>query len=392
MKRIAVIAPTEIPARRANTLQVMKMTQAIKSLGHDVRLAVPGEQPAEAKDLESYWIQLSNHYGLQRQFPIHWLAADPRLRRYDFSFRAAFWARRWNADLLYTRLPQVAAIGAQMGLPTILEVHDLPQGTLGPWLVRQFLKNKNAHSLVVITQALAADMADYFSLPASPTFTIVAPDGVDLDRYNNLPSTKAARRNLYQNAITALPRPIDPEQFTAGYTGHLYAGRGTAMILELAASLPEIAFLIVGGEPEDVVNLQNIINARKLENTIVKEFVPNAELPRYQAACDVLLMPYGKHVAASSGGDISRYLSPMKLFEYLACERAIISSDLPVLKEVLNSNNAILLPYDDLDSWINAIKNLQSDPGLRTRLAKHARQDANQYTWEARAAKILIEV
>jgi glycosyltransferase involved in cell wall biosynthesis len=118
-------------------------------------------------------------------------------------------------------------------------------------------------------------------------------------------------------------------------------------------------------------------------------FVPNAELPQYQAACDVLLMPYQRQVAASSGGDISRYLSPMKLFEYLACERPIVSSDLPVLQEVLNPENAILLPGDDIDAWAAALQTLEADADLRRRLASRARQDAQQYTWEARAKKIL---
>ena len=90
-------------------------------------------------------------------------------------------------------------------------------------------------------------------------------------------------------------------------------------------------FLIVGGEPQDVENLRQRVRVIGLKNVILTGFVPNARLPLYQAACDVLLMPYQRQVAASSGGDIARYLSPMKLFEYMACERPIISSDLPVL-------------------------------------------------------------
>jgi len=39
--KIALIAPSEIPARRANTMQVMKMAQAMTILGHDVRMAAP---------------------------------------------------------------------------------------------------------------------------------------------------------------------------------------------------------------------------------------------------------------------------------------------------------------------------------------------------------------
>jgi glycosyltransferase involved in cell wall biosynthesis len=102
-------------------------------------------------------------------------------------------------------------------------------------------------------------------------------------------------------------------------------------------------------------------------------------------------MPYQQKVAASSGGDIARYLSPMKLFEYLACQRPIVSSNLAVLQEVLNPQNAILAPADDLAAWERAIQSLQRDSDLRDRLARQARQDAQRYTWEMRARRILEE-
>jgi glycosyltransferase involved in cell wall biosynthesis len=400
--KIAIIAPTEIPARRANTMQVMKMAQAFCSLDHQVRLAVPrGRRSPGALPT---WDELARHYGLRSEsptdeIPLNWLPANPGLRRYDFSLRAVRWARRWEAELVYTRLPQAAALASNLGMKTILEVHDLPQGFFGPWLFRRFFRGKGAHRLVVITRALANDLKAHFgtpspdglgsphsvSYPPSSRYSlpsmVIAPDGVDLERYQNLPSPSRARLLLNQF----------PDRFTAGYTGHLYPGRGCDLLLDLAARLPEINFLIVGGEAQDVTRLQNRASAENLENVYLTGFVPNADLPVYQAACEVLLMPYQPRVAASSGGDISRYLSPMKMFEYLACERAIISSDLPVLQEVLNTRNAILLPAHTVDAWVEALQELQRDPQRRAILATQARQDAENYTWTARASKIILD-
>jgi glycosyltransferase involved in cell wall biosynthesis len=100
-------------------------------------------------------------------------------------------------------------------------------------------------------------------------------------------------------------------------------------------------------------------------------------------------MPYQRRVAASSGCDISAYLSPMKLFEYLACGRVICSSDLPVLREVLNEHNAILLPPEDLSAWVEALRRVQRDPSLRASLARAAGQTAAAYTWEERVRRVL---
>lgn len=386
--KIAVIAPTEIPARRANTMQVMKMTQAMAAIGQDVCLIAP-RASGGPKVSAVPWEELARHYGLQQPFPIEWLPAAPRLRRYDYSLRAVRRARHWQANLIYTRLPQAAALASQLGLPTIFELHDLPQGSLGPRMVGWFLKGGGALRLVVITRALAADLSAGFDLPAEHPLLLVAPDGVDLDRYAALPAPRQARQHLALSAAAAWGAALRPERFTAGYTGHLYAGRGVEVLLAVAAQLPEMNFLIAGGEPQDVDRVRQSAQSARLENVVVTGFIPNADLPLLQAACDALLMPYQRLVAASSGGDIAPYLSPMKLFEYLACGRPIVSSDLPVLREVLHAENAILLPGDDIDAWVAALRRLEADPDLRSRLSTRARQEARLYTWEARAKKIL---
>jgi glycosyltransferase involved in cell wall biosynthesis len=387
--KIAIPAPSYIPARRANTIQVMKMAQGFIQRGHQVLLMAPGAPPGEG---EREWESLANHYGLQDRFPVEWLPANPRFRRYDFAWLSIRRARAWGADLVYTRLPQAAAYSSWTGIKTIQEIHDLPQGRLGPIFFRGFLKGRGACRLVLISQALLADLALRFEVPEAPPFTIVAPDGVDLARFTGLPEPAQARVYLAVNpgfAQTLNAAALLPEKFTAGYSGHLYPGRGSELILEMAAQLPEVTFLLVGGEPKDVAGLRESVSQQGLRNVILAGFVPNAELPLYQAACDVLLMPYQHRVAASSGGDIGRYLSPMKLFEYLACGRAILSSDLPVLREVLSDENAILLPPEDVQAWAEALQGLESDPERRSRLAARARQEAGKYSWEARAAKIL---
>lgn len=402
--KIAIIAPTEIPARRANTLQVMKMAQAMVVLGHTVRLAVPdsalvssrGKFPETQDTCASKgtlaWEELAHHYGLKHAFEVDWLFSHPRLRRYDFSWRALRWADGWQADLVYTRLPQAAALASQRGMATILEVHDIPQGKLGPWFFRRFLNGKGARKLVMITQALATDLSRRFGFQLSTPFTVIAADGVDLERFERLPQPAEARRELIAQAQAEASTPLrrlSPERFTLGYTGHLYPGRGRDLLLELAKRLPQTTFLVVGGEARDINAFQAEVQAQRVDNLILTGFVPNAELPLYQAACDVLLLPYQQKVEASSGGDIARYLSPMKLFEYLACRRPIVSTDLAVLQEVLNSKNAILAPADDPGAWEQAIEILQSNPELRDRLAGQARQDAQRYTWEMRARQIL---
>jgi glycosyltransferase involved in cell wall biosynthesis len=401
--KIAVVAPTFLPSSRANTIQVMKMTQALMEIGHTVRLAVPSPH---TDGISHRWDKLAHHYGLQHEFDIQWLVSSPTWRGYDFGWRAMRWARLWEAQYVYTRHPQTAAFCSLTAIPTILEVHDLPSGWMADNLFRTFLGGKGARRLAVITYALASDLAARYpalssQIPPQPQyvvaknplkypagFVLIAPDGVDLVRYAGLPDPQKARSAMAHMADFRRVK-LQAERFTAGYTGHLYAGRGTDLLLDLAQRLPQIGFLIVGGEPARVEDLRREAKKRRLKNMHITGFIPNADLPLVQAACDVLLMPYQERVEASSGGDISRYLSPMKAFEYLACGRPIIASNLPVFREIFNDQNCLLVTHANVEEWVDALLRLQNDPDLRQQYAQRARRDVQQYEWKARAARIL---
>lgn len=386
--KIALIAPTYLPALRANTIQVMKMAQALVSLGHDIRILVP---QGDFEHHQLTWDDIAHHYGLCHRFEIEWLPTEPRLRSYDYGLKSVNRARKFGADLIYTRLPQSAALASLMGIPSIFEIHDLPQGRIGPWMLMRFLKGGGGRALVVITAALRDAVDERYgrllnNRKESPLPIIVEPDGVDLARYRNIPTPQQARKSL------SFSLSLQSSSFIAGYTGHLYPGRGSDLILDIAGQLPSINFMLAGGETADVSRVRQKIKNLGLKNITLTGFIPNAELPQYQAACDILLMPYQRRVAASSGGDIARYLSPMKLFEYMACGRAIISSDLPVLKEILNYENAFLLPPDDLTAWVTTIQDLSVNPEKCAQRAAQAQKDAQQYSWKVRAQKIISAI
>ena len=91
------------------------------------------------------------------------------------------------------------------------------------------------------------------------------------------------------------------------------------------------------------------------------------------------------------GNDIAAWMSPLKLFEYMAHELPIVSSDLPVLREVLkDQDNALLCDPDDIGAWVSAIERLRLDDQLRRLWHRRASDDfARLYTWEKRVQRIL---
>lgn len=348
----------------------MKVCQALVQIGDDVRLWLPDSAPTIELD------KLAADYGLQSHIPIVRLSSHPLLRRYDFSIRAVFDARRWRPDLYYVWPYQAAALASMLGLPTLLELHDRPQGVMGPLLFRAFLMGSGSRRLLHTTEALRGWIEVAYRTSIRSSFAVLAPNGVELQRYQDLPGPAEARRQLGLK-----------EGFTAGYTGHLYKGRGLGMLNELALRNPEISFLWVGGEASAVEKWQARIDAAGADNVRLMGFVSNDRLPMYQAASDVLLMPHQRRVAASSGGDIARFASPMKAFEYLAAGRAILTSDLPVIREILNEGNSILLPPEDVAAWNEALRSIARDENRRAELGKQARLDSMKYSWIERARR-----
>jgi glycosyltransferase involved in cell wall biosynthesis len=228
------------------------------------------------------------------------------------------------------------------------------------------------------TSALQAWLVERYRIDLRPPFSIVSPNGVDLERYARLPSPEEARHGLGL-----------AEGFTAGYTGHLYAGRGIGLILELARRNPDLRFVLAGGNPAAVEDWRMRAEQYGLSNVALLGFVPNERLPLVQAACEVLLMPYERHIAVSGGGDTSETASPMKVFEYMAAGRPVLSSDLPIVRELLNEETAVLLPPEDSESWNSALRRLRDDPGRRAGLAARASRAVEAHTWTARARRAL---
>ncbi|HSB66256.1 MAG TPA: glycosyltransferase, partial [Anaerolineales bacterium] len=361
---VACISASRVPSTTANSMQVMKACQAISQLGHEVHLVLP-KHKSQLKN-----INLASFYGLTTEFPIDFLPSQPKLNRYDFAIWSVRKARQIKADLAYIWFVQAGILSLLAHLPVIFELHGPPEGKFGPALFRLFQKIPGNKRLLPITTALAGQLQAGFGIELNnPHLVRTAPNGVDLERYVNLPDPAAAR------AVLGLP-----EALTVGYTGHLYPGRGMNILMELARCFPRLNFLWVGGRQQDIDAWKKHLADENINNITLTGFIDNSQLPFYQAAADILLMPYERVITGSSGGNSTSYASPMKMFEYMACRRAIISSDLPVIREVLNPSNSMLCPPEDIDVWSQALGNLIYDEERRQKLAEQAWMDIQQYT------------
>ena len=370
--KIAVITNSRIPSLTANSIQAMKVCQALVQIGHDVRIFAPRETEPASRE------ELAKHYGLRIVPSLEWLPSVKQFKRLDFILHAQRAAEKFDADLLYTWLPQSAVAALWRRYPTILEMHSDVGGRMGVWWLRQFWKTRGQKRMTVTTWALRKALERSAGFRFEHEAVVVAPNGVELERYEDLPDAPSARRRL-----------LLKNRMTIGFTGHIYPGRGTDLLFELARQMPGVNFLWVGGTPELVSFWQKKLETVGVKNVMMTGFVEHERIPLYQAAADVLLMPYGRSIEASSGQDIAEVINPMKMFEYMASGRAIVSADLPVIREVLHERSAVFCEPGDVGAWKSAIESLLLDERKRTALGVQARRDAERFTWEARARRIM---
>jgi glycosyltransferase involved in cell wall biosynthesis len=262
-------------------------------------------------------------------------------------------------------------LASRAGLPTVFESHDLPRptSTMARLTIPRMLRSRRLLGVVAITEALRADFSRAFAYPQ--------------DRILVLPDGAAAFPAVVERAI------LPSGRFQVGYVGHLYAGKAMEVIAPLCRLAPWADFHLVGGRAEDIQYWRARLGADS--NVIFHGHVSHRDVPKWLASFDVAILPNQASVSSSGTGDIGRYTSPLKLFEYMAAGKAIVASDLTVLREVVrDGDNALLCACDDPAAWARALERLRDDVVLRHNLGERARsQFMNGLSWDARAARII---
>jgi glycosyltransferase involved in cell wall biosynthesis len=141
------------------------------------------------------------------------------------------------------------------------------------------------------------------------------------------------------------------------------------------------------GEDKGVAELEEVLNSLAQENPeiyplIVSESSPK-DVPAYMKAVDVLVMNY------PNTDHYARYMSPLKLFEYMASGNPIVTTDLPSIREVLNEENSILVKWGSEKGMERGIEKLLLNDAVRTDLTERAHGDVSGYAWHHRARRIM---
>ncbi len=366
--KITYISFSAIPSRSANSIHVMKMCQALARYGHEITLLAPDLKPYYEQGIEDSFV----FYGIDPVFKIKKLfcPAIPG-QTIIFALSIFVYLLKNSSQIVYGRFLYGCYISSRLGYLTIFESHSpLLQQKLQAPVLKKLVKSKNFLGMVVISQALK-DIYVQDGILADEKI-IIAHDAADKITSSKIIKLWPGRENFLQ----------------VGYAGHLHPGRGIDILIQLGHKFPDIDFHIIGGNKEDIFYWKS---RHALQNIFFHGHVSPGQVPLYLNRCAVLAAPYQKRVEVfGGGGNTSRFMSPLKIFEYMSSGKIIIASDLPVLREVLNETNSILVPPVDIQAWGRALKEIQENKNEMAKLGMQAHKCfIENYTWDKRANKIL---
>lgn len=378
--RIAYCTNVRLPSERAHGHQVAHVCDALAQLGHEVHIFCPFRQAAITESFARY-------YGVDPTIHLHTVGSfDPIAAQWLpgvlglwvlnalLRHRLLIELAQAKPDLCYTRSPALLAVLLAHGKPVILELHQLPRFGRS-----RFVKQCNqCASVACLTSVMKQKLVSW---GVQSNRIQVAPDAVDLRRFLQLPDVQTARTTL----------GIKTTRTVVGYVGRLKTlgqEKGVGILLQALRQLQasqQFFGLIVGGPAADLSQYQAQAKVLGLtENDVLfTGEVPGESVPLTLQACDILAMPFP---------DFPHYrenMSPLKMFEYMAAGKPIITSDLPTIRDVLTEQTAVFCKPGKVASLVEGLEYIQAHSVESAARSSAAQALVLHHTWKARMQRIL---
>jgi glycosyltransferase involved in cell wall biosynthesis len=368
---LRILYSHRIQSRDGQSVHVEELVHAFRAAGHEVLVVGPGAYEKAEFGGESSLIAL-----VRRLLPgfvgelaeaAYNIPATWRLWRAWRAFRPDFIYERYNLHYLSGSL-----LTRWFGTPLFLEVNaplaeerarfsGLKLRRFAHWV--EGFTWRSATRALPVTRVLGDIMEQ---AGVDPARIRVVPNGIVLDRFP--------------------PRaePVADHGVVLGFVGFVRDWHGLDTVIAAMAedgAAKNVSLVIVGDGP-----VREDLERQARDLGIADRVRFTGLVPREQVADQVL----GFDIALQPG--VTRYASPLKIFDYMAAGCAIVAPDQPNITEILqDERNALLFDPDSHASRWAAIQRLIADADLRRRLGAAARDDLETrgYTWAGNAARVV---
>lgn len=255
-------------------------------------------------------------------------------------------------------------------IPTIMDIADdnvdmIRNSPQIPKLLRNFgaliggyfsKKNLNISKIIILT---APTLKHIYNIKNNNV--VLIPNGVDTDLFKLLPSNKE-KFGL-------------SDFFIVGYVGVLREWVDLRPVFSAIRNLADrinIKLIIIGKEGLFEENIKLARDFGIESNVIFYGNVLYKMIPEYIAMMDICIIPFKKN-------SVTNNALPLKLFEYMACGKPVISTRLPNIQEIVGNN---ILYAENEKEIFNAIIDLYLNTDKLKKLSLSGLKIAQTYSWE----------
>ncbi len=368
---ICAVDLTNFDAQRTHIIEVV--TEMAKK-NQDVTLFFPE------------FSKISDSFG----FPFHSvpiLLKKSKLKFIEYEIRIALILWKYfmleKPHLIYVRKGFLTLLPAVLGrcfkIPVVLEANgvvsdevrlafNLPLFAVKIFAMIENLNSRFADRIIAVTQGIKDYLIQRYK--ARPEKIEVISNGVNISKFKP-PVLPQKGKTVY-----------------LGFAGHLVPWAGLDYLLRglkiIRKSFPEVHVLIVGDGPgrkilEDLMVELNLSDAVHLYGMVKPEQVP-----------DLLNRFFIGYIPAIRSRNARIGISPIKLFEYLACGIPVIASDIHGMEIISENKVGFVIEPESTEALIEATWRLLHDRNLHREMSDRAvKLVREKYTWEKTTERIL---
>ena len=365
-----------------STIKGVKLMEALQQCGHEVKIFWRKDQP-QAPGVANG--QVSSRQWLKKYFDrfLHepnQLFSNMRYLREEYEI-----LKTEKPDVLVSRLDvymlSAVLLAKRLNVPLVLEVdspevYEFRKFSTRYWRLPFLLETIEAYNIRQADACITVSnkLAEYFHRQGLANGNMhVISNGADLSKFN--PGISGAEVRA-QHGLT--------EAMVIGFIGSFHFWHGIenliALIKAALAQDVRVKFLLVGDGGPMKPHLQQFVQENHLQNQVILTgHVQHDQVGRYIAAMDIVLAPYPPLEFF--------YYSPVKIYEYMACGKPVLTSRLGQIAEVVQDgvNGFVSEPGDNTD-YVRKLARLIQDQDLRTRVGHEAhRTIAAEHTWQKKA-------
>ncbi len=232
-----------------------------------------------------------------------------------------------------------------------------------------------AYKIIVLSEWSKRRLNKFGRIPNSKI--MVLPSGTDTKLFQPLEKKECCDKLHF-----------DPSFYYVGFVGSFFLHQGIDTLINAApiilSEIENTRFLLVGDGPMMDI-WKNKVKKKGLQDAFIfTGQVPYKKVPEYIGVMDICVAPHQKD---------SNQASPVKIFDYMACGRPVVASDIEVAREIIGESEcALLVSPEQANDLAKGIISLIEDGERRKEMGEKGRKHAIHNFDRRKIAKDLIKI